>query len=94
MASRQSADEPAGGDRRHCRVGDRCALNASSWRACAAGGSGSSQLTGLTLHLGGYQLTSLPAEIGQLTSLEVLYLYGNQLTSLPAEIGQLTSLRS
>ena len=31
------------------------------------------------------QLTSLPAEIGQLTSLKVLYLGGNQLTSLPAE---------
>ena len=38
------------------------------------------------------QLTSLPAEIGQLTSLTELYLDGNQLTSVPAEIGQLTSL--
>ena len=36
----------------------------------------------------------MPAEIGQLTSLEGLYLVDNQLTSLPAEIGQLTSLRS
>ena len=35
---------------------------------------------------------SVPAEIGQLTSLEMLDLTGNQLTSLPAEIGQLTSL--
>jgi len=34
----------------------------------------------------------VPAEIGQLTSLEELGLGGNQLTSLPAEIGQLTSL--
>jgi leucine-rich repeat protein SHOC2 len=35
----------------------------------------------------------LPAEIGQLTSLETLRLEGNQLTVLPPEIGQLTSLR-
>jgi Leucine-rich repeat (LRR) protein len=28
----------------------------------------------------------VPAEIGQLTSLTVLYINGNQLTSLPAEI--------
>ena len=34
----------------------------------------------------------MPAEIGQLTSLEWLYLNDNQLTSVPAEIGQLTSL--
>ena len=46
------------------------------------------------LDLSGNQLTSVPAEIGQLTSLRELYLSGNQLTSLPAEIGQLTSLRS
>ena len=38
------------------------------------------------------QLTSVPAEIGQLTSLEKLDLWDNQLTSVPAEIGQLTSL--
>ena len=38
------------------------------------------------------QLTNVPAEIGQLTSLEVLYLRDNKLTSVPAEIGQLTSL--
>ena len=36
----------------------------------------------------------MPAEIGQLTSLEALYLSANQLTSVPAEIGQLTSLRT
>ena len=35
----------------------------------------------------------MPAEIGQLTSLEELNLGDNQLTSVPAEIGQLTSLR-
>ena len=35
---------------------------------------------------------ALPAEIGQLTSLELLYLGDNQLTSVPADIGQLTSL--
>jgi len=34
----------------------------------------------------------VPAEIGQLTSLEHLDLRSNRLTSLPAEIGQLTSL--
>ena len=48
-------------------------------------------LTVLTLR-GHDQLTSLPAEIGQLASLVELDLGGNQLTSLPAEIGQLTSL--
>ena len=46
------------------------------------------------LMLLGFCLTgAVPAEIGQLTSLEGLYLVDNQLTSLPAEIGQLTSLR-
>jgi len=38
-------------------------------------------------------LTSVPAEIGQLRSLELLYLRNNQLTSIPAEIGQLPLLR-
>ena len=46
------------------------------------------------LDLGGNQLTSLPAEIGQLTSLTWLSLRRNHLTSLPAEIGQLTSLET
>ena len=36
---------------------------------------------------------AVPAEIGQLTSLRVLYLNNNNLTSVPAEIGQLTSLQ-
>ena len=44
------------------------------------------------LWLDGNELTSVPAEIGQLTSLTHLYLHDNQLTSLPAEILQLTSL--
>jgi hypothetical protein len=35
---------------------------------------------------------AMPAEIEQLTSLEMLYLGGNLLTSLPAEIGQIISL--
>ena len=49
------------------------------------------RVVGLRLYnmgLGG----TVPAEIGQLTSLERLDLRGNQLTSVPAEIGQLTSL--
>jgi leucine-rich repeat protein SHOC2 len=45
------------------------------------------------LNLTGNQLTSLPAEIGRLTSLKELCLGGNKLTSLPAEIGRLTSLK-
>ena len=46
------------------------------------------------LNFGNNQLTSIPAQIWQLTSLEGLDLISdNQLTSLPAEIGQLTSLR-
>ena len=39
------------------------------------------------------ELTIVPAQIGQLTSLTELNLGSNQLTSVPAEIGQLTSLR-
>ena len=38
------------------------------------------------------KLTSVPAEIGQLTALRELNLNNNKLTSVPAEIGQLTSL--
>jgi internalin A len=38
------------------------------------------------------RLTTLPPEIGQLTSLTQLDLRNNQLTTLPSEIGQLTSL--
>ncbi|WP_368665331.1 leucine-rich repeat domain-containing protein [Neochlamydia sp. EPS4] len=38
------------------------------------------------------QLTSLHAEIGQLSRLRQLYLSYNQLTALPAEIGQLPQL--
>ena len=45
------------------------------------------------LKLHGLTVTgAVPAEVGQLASLVVLYLVGNKLTSLPAEIGQLTSL--
>ena len=46
----------------------------------------------VTLKLRKYKLTSVPPEIGQLTSLKELWLNDNKLTSLPAEIGQLTSL--
>ena len=46
------------------------------------------------LDLSQRELTALPPEIGQLTSLQTLNLDGNQLTSLPPEIGQLTSLQT
>jgi len=48
---------------------------------------------GVELPQHGNQLTSLPATIGQLTSLKRLHLAGNQLTSLPAEVRQLTQLQ-
>jgi internalin A len=44
------------------------------------------------LDLNGNQLSELPPEIGQLTSLTGLYLRDNQLNELPPEIGQLTDL--
>jgi len=48
-----------------------------------------------SLNLGSNQLTgSLPAELGDLTSLTTLWMYSNQLTgSIPPQIGNLTSLR-
>ena len=44
------------------------------------------------MHLGGNQLTSLPAEVRQLAGLTELDLIINQLTSLPAEVRQLAGL--
>ena len=44
------------------------------------------------LGLHGNQVTSLPAEIGRLTSLTHLSLHDNQVTSLPAEFGRLREL--
>jgi len=44
------------------------------------------------LDLSGNELTTLPPEIGLLTSLTTLYLSENELTMLPPEIGQLTGL--
>jgi leucine-rich repeat protein SHOC2 len=35
----------------------------------------------------------VPAEVGQLTSLEFLGIYHNHVINLPAELGQLTSLK-
>jgi internalin A len=46
------------------------------------------------LNLSYHALTSIPAEISQLTHLQDLYLNSNQLTNLPAEIGQLTNLQN
>ena len=48
----------------------------------------------ISLYLNGLGLTSLPPEIGDLTSLTDLDLGDNQLASLPPEIGNLTSLTS
>ena len=47
----------------------------------------------LELDLPARELTTLPAEIGQLTNLQRLDLHNNNLTALPAELGQLTSLQ-
>ena len=74
---RQSADEPAGGDR---------AAHVAGGVDERAGGDRSAQ-TQLFLHHN--QLTSVPAEIGQLTSLTHLFLDGNQLTNVPAAIREL-----
>ena len=48
---------------------------------------------GTHLNLSSLGLTTLPAEIGQLTALTELYLPANQLTALPPQLGQLTALR-
>jgi Leucine-rich repeat (LRR) protein len=42
--------------------------------------------------VGDNQLTSLPAEIGQLTRLKWLHVNNNQLKWVPAELGQLPNL--
>jgi internalin A len=47
-----------------------------------------------TLDLSGQELTELPSEIGQLTSLTSLDVSSNRLRSLPPEVGQLTNLTS
>jgi internalin A len=48
----------------------------------------------ITLDLSDMQLSELPPEIGQLTTLPSLNLSFNQLQTLPGEIGQLTNLTS
>lgn len=47
-----------------------------------------------TLSLYREDLTSLPAEIGQLKNLTRLWGHTNNLTSLPAELGQLEKLKA
>ena len=50
-------------------------------------------VTGSTkLDLSELELTTVPAELGQLVKLEILELGGNQLTAVPAELGQLVKL--
>jgi len=44
------------------------------------------------LNLSGNQLTSLQAEVRQLTKLRILDLSNNTLTNIPAELGQLSNL--
>ncbi len=46
------------------------------------------------LDLSDQELTKLPPQIGQLSSLTSLDLSGNKLTAVPPEIGQLTNLAS
>ncbi len=62
--------------------------NLSDWEEVNL--DGNSNITELVLDE--RQLTRIPAEIGQLSSLEKLFLEGNKLSSLPPEIGQLGSL--
>jgi internalin A len=47
----------------------------------------------VSLDLCGRGITSLPKEIGNLSSLKSLYLHSNQLTSIPAELGNLSGLQ-
>src|SRR3990172_8214695 len=48
----------------------------------------------ILLDASGLDLTSLPSEIGQLTTLKFLSLNDNKLSSLPPEIGQLVTLEN
>jgi len=50
------------------------------------------RLTELDFNFYNNQLTSLPENIGNLSSLKILWLGDNQLTSLPESIGNLSSL--
>src|SRR6202453_2879760 len=40
------------------------------------------------------QLQTIPKELGQLASLQILYLYNNKLQTIPKELGQLASLQT
>ena len=87
----QPTDEPSSGDRESCQAAyvELPHLPADQ-RACAALG-----LTALrTLDLYGSELTSVPADIGNLTALETLNFEGNKLTSVPAALGRLPALQS
>ena len=46
-----------------------------------------------TLNLGVLNLKALPAQIGKLTHLQILYCHSNSLRSLPEQIGKLVSLK-
>ncbi len=69
-------------------------LNNTFWGCPTPYSGDESYWCGLTyLDASNCSLSSLPAEIGNLTNLKGLYLYDNQLSSLPAEIGNLTNLQ-
>jgi Leucine-rich repeat (LRR) protein len=69
---------------------DRNGLYNTTVRSVSSVINDNGQITYLSIYH--KQITFLPPEIGQLTSLEGLYFNNNQLTSIPPEIGKLKSL--